>query len=111
MPLLGNLIVSIVMFLVSIFGRFVAGDKAFKMAGVALMLSLIAVMVGLMFSCTRGVCAAGIAGISASHPNFAVGLGMAFNTVTLAAASVYVVVWTGCQVYVIQKKGLNIISS
>lgn len=74
-----------------------------------LMLSLAGIMISLMFSCAKGVCSQGIAGMSASHPSFAVGLGIAFNSTTITAATCYVTVWLGCQLYVMQKKGLNLI--
>lgn len=109
MPLLGNLLISIVTLLISIFGRFMVAEKAFRLAAFAVMLTLAGIMLALLSSCAKGVCASGISGISSSHPNFAVGLGIAFNSTTMAAASCYMSVWLGCQLYVFQKKGLNII--
>ena len=110
MPLLGNLLVSIVTFLISFFGRFMVLEKAFRLSAVLVMLGFFAVVITAMGSCARGVCAQGIAGISNSHPSFAVGLGIAFNSTTMAAASCYVTVWLCCQIYVFQKKGLNIVT-
>lgn len=109
MPLLGNLLVSIVTLLISLFGRFMVLEKAFRISAVLVMLALSGVMMTLLSSCAKGVCASGISGISASHPSFAVGLGIAFNSTTMAAASCYMSVWLACQLYVFQKKGLNII--
>lgn len=109
MPLLGNLIVAVVTLLINIFGKFMVLEKAFRVAAVVLMISLVTVMTAVMYSCANGVCAAGIAGISASHPAFAVGLGIAFNSTTLAAAGGYMAVWLACQLYVFQKRALNII--
>lgn len=110
MPLLGNLIVSLVTLLISIFGRFMVLEKAFKLAAVTVMLSLALVMMGVFSSCATGVCANGISGISSSHPGFAVGLGIAFNGTTMAAVGAYMAVWVACQLYVFQKKALNIVT-
>lgn len=110
MPLLGNLIVSLVTLLISIFGRFMVIEKAFKVAAVTLMLALAGIMMGVFSSCATGVCANGIAGISGSHPAFAVGLGMAFNGTTMGAVGAYMAVWLACQLYVFQKKALNIVT-
>jgi len=110
MPLLGNLLIAIVTLLINIFGKFMVAEKAFRLSAVLVMLAFFAVVIAAMGSCARGVCAQGIAGISSSHPNFAVGLGIAFNSTTMAAASCYVSVWLCCQIYVFQKKGLNIVT-
>lgn len=110
MPLLGNLIITIVTMLVRIFGQFMVAEKAFRVSAVLMMLTLFGILMIAMSSCTRGVCAQGISGMSSSHPNFAVGLGIAFNGTTMAAASAYVSVWLACQLYVLQKKGLNMVT-
>lgn len=110
MPLLGNLLISIVTLLINIFGKFMVAEKAFRVSAVLVMLTLFGILMTTMSSCARGVCAQGISGISTSHPNFAVGLGIAFNSTTMAAASCYVSVWLACQLYVFQKKGLNIVT-
>lgn len=110
MPLLANLLVSLVTLLVSFFGKFMLLEKAFRVSAVLVMLSLALVMMGVFSSCATGVCAAGIAGISGASPGFAVGLGIAFNSTTLAAAGAYMSVWVACQLYVFQKKALNIVA-
>lgn len=110
MPLLGNLLITIVTLLVRIFGRFMVAEKAFRVSAVLVMLTLVGILMTTFFSCARGACAQGISGISSSHPNFAVGLGIAFNGTTMAAASGYVSVWLACQLYVFQKKGLNMVT-
>lgn len=110
MPLLGNLLISIVTLLINIFGKFMVAEKAFRLSAVLVFVALAGVLMTVMLSCARGVCSQGIAGMSTSHPNFAVGLGIAFNSTTLAAASCYVSVWLACQLYVFQKKGLNIVT-
>jgi hypothetical protein len=109
MPLLGTLLVNMLAFLINIFAKYMVLEKAFRLSAVMLMLSLVGVMIALMSSCAKGVCASGISGMSSSHPSFAVGLGMVFNSTTLSAATCYVTVWLGCQLYVVQKKGLNLV--
>lgn len=109
MPLLGTLLVNMLAFLINIFAKYMVLEKAFRLSAVMLMLTFIGVMIAVMFSCVNGVCAQGISSMSSSHPNFAVGLGMAFNSTTLSAATGYVTVWLGCQLYVVQKKGLNMV--
>ena len=109
MPLLGTLLINMLAFLINIFVKYMVLEKAFRLSAVLLMLSLVVPLIALMSSCAKGVCSQGISGMSSSHPNFAVGLGIAFNSTTLSAATCYVMVWVACQVYVIQKKGLNLI--
>lgn len=109
MPLLGTLLINLCVFLINLFSRFMILEKAFRLSAMILMLSLAGVMIALMTSCAKGVCSQGIAGMSSSHPSFAVGLGIAFNSTTITAATCYVTVWLGCQLYVMQKKGLNLI--
>lgn len=109
MPLLANLLVSLVTLLVSFFGRFMLLEKAFRISAVLVMLSLALVMMGIFSSCATGVCASGISSISSGNPGFAVGLGIAFNSTTLGAAGAYMAVWVACQLYVFQKKALNLV--
>ena len=109
MPLLGTLLINLLGVLINLFSRFLILEHAFRLSAVILMLALVIPLIALMSSCAKGVCSQGIAGMSASHPNFAVGLGIAFNSTTLSAATCYVMVWVGCLVYVVQKKGLNLI--
>ncbi|WP_290603506.1 hypothetical protein [Janthinobacterium sp.] len=110
MPLLGQLLVHIITFLISFFGRFMVAEKAFRVSAVVIFVGLAATLLTTGISCVRGVCAQGISGISSLHPNFAVGLGIAFNGTTMAAASCYVSVWLACQIYVINKKGINLVA-
>jgi hypothetical protein len=109
MPLLGTLLVNMLAFLINIFAKYMVLEKAFRLAALTLLLSLTVTMIALMSSCAKGVCSQGIAGMSSSHPNFAVGLGIVFNSTTLSAATCYVTVWLGCQLYVFQKKGINLV--
>lgn len=109
MPILGQLLISIVTSLVAFFGRYMVAEKAFRAAGVVLMIGLAAGVISVMSSCATGVCASGISSISSSHPNFAVGLGVAFNSVTVGAFGGYLAVWTICQIYVMQKKALDMV--
>lgn len=110
MPLLGNLLIAIVTTLFNFFSKFMLMERAFRLAALLVMIGLAVTMIALMSSCARGVCAQGISGISASHPNFAVGLGIAFNSTTLTSAACYMSVWLGCQLYVFQKKGLQLVT-
>lgn len=109
MPILAQLIVSLVTTLVAFFGRFMVAEKAYRAAGVVIMIGLAGGVISVMSSCATGVCAQGISSIASSHPNFAVGLGVAFNSITVAAAGGYMAVWTICQIYVLQKKALNMV--
>lgn len=110
MPVLAQLIITIVTFLVSLFGRFMVVEKAFRISAVGMMVVFIGVMVAVMNSCTSGVCAQGISSMSGAHPGFAVGLSLAVNGTTIAAMGAYMSVWLACQLYVVQKKGLNILT-
>ncbi|PUA19016.1 hypothetical protein [Glaciimonas sp. PCH181] len=110
MPLLGTLLSGLFTLLFSIFGRFFVAEKAFHLAAVGIILVLTSALWSAMTSCATGICAAAIAGISLSHHNFAVGLGIAFNSVTYSAAGCYFTVWVLCQIYVIKKRAINILA-
>src|SRR5438105_3970493 len=110
MPLLGKLMAGLFTLLFSIFGRFFVMEKAFKLASIGAMLVLTTALWAAMTSCATGVCAGAISSISSSHHNFAVGLGIAFNSVTYSAASCYFTVWTLCQMYVIKKRMITMAS-
>jgi hypothetical protein len=110
MPLLATFISSVFGALLSVFSRFFVLEKAAKLAAVTVCLGLTAALVASMRSCVDGVCAASISGISASHPNFSVGLGVVINKTTLAAVGCYMSVWIICQLYVIKKKAINILA-
>lgn len=58
-------------------------------------------------SCAQYVCGPAISAISSSHPAFAVGLSLAFNTTTYSLASCYMTVWAACQMYVYKKTILD----
>lgn len=109
MPLLGALILGLVRGLLAIFGRFFVIEKAFKLAMIASTLLLAAGLTFAMKSCVDGVCGVALGGISVSHHNFAVGLGMVFNSTTYSAASCYVTVWTLCQLYVLKKRMIAVL--
>lgn len=109
MPILANLLISIVTALISFFAKFMVVEKAFRLSALIVSIGMAVTLLSLLSSCVNGACASGISGISSSHPNFSVGLGIAFNGTTIAAATCYVTVWLGCQLYVFQKKGLEIV--
>lgn len=58
-------------------------------------------------SCANSVCGPAIDAISSSHPAFAIGLSLAFNTVTYGLASCYMTVWAACQLYIYKKTILD----
>lgn len=60
-------------------------------------------------SCANFVCGPLINAIANSHPNFAVGLSLGFNSTTYALASCYTAVWAACQLYIYKKKLLEMI--
>lgn len=109
MPLLGSLLIGLCTLLFNVFGRFMVFEKAFRLAAVLSMLVLITALVLAMRSCVTGVCGAAISGMSVSSPNFAVGLGIAFNSITFTAASCYISVWTICQLYIIKKRMVSLV--
>lgn len=104
-PVIGWLFTS----LVSVFARWFVLEKAFKLAFATIIIGLIFALVASMSSCVSGVCGAAISGMSSSHHNFAVGLGAVFNGTTLTAVSCYMAVWTGCQLYTIKKRLMDLL--
>lgn len=94
----------------SFFGRFMVAEKAARLAAWSVSFAAVCALIAAAFSCISGVCATNIqTGISNSHPSFAMGLGIAWNSVTLTAASCYMTVWIACQLYVLKKKAINVI--
>ena len=57
--------------------------------------------------CATSFCGPAIDAISSSHPAFAVGLSLAFNSVTYGLASCYMTVWAACQLYIYKKTILD----
>jgi hypothetical protein len=110
MPLLATFLASCFSAALSVFARFFVLEKAAKLAALVVVLGLVAVLMTAMRSCVDGVCATSISGMSSSHPGFAMGLGIAINSTTLAAVGCYMSVWIVCQLYVIKKKAINMLS-
>ncbi|MNR75993.1 hypothetical protein D3C72_66460 [compost metagenome] len=86
------------------FVRFFSIEKAFRISGMLAMMALATGLYLAMKSCAEGVCGAAIQNISVSHPSFAVGLGLGFNSITYTSVACYISVWTLCQMYVIKKR-------
>lgn len=90
---------------------FLGFDSASKLAqkiwAVATITGLVALLWAAGQSCAQYICGPAIQGISTSHPAFAVGLSLAFNTTTYALASCYMTVWSACQLYVYKKTILD----
>ena len=86
---------------------FMGFDAASKLGMRIWAITTITGLVGLLWlagqGCAQMFCGPAIQGISSSHPGFAVGLSLAFNTTTYSLASCYVTVWSACQLYVYKK--------
>lgn len=109
MPLLATFLVSIFSAFFSFFARFFVLEKAARLAAWSVAAVLMAALMTSMMSCVNGVCAASIAGIGSAHEYIGMGLGIVFNSTTLAAVGCYMTVWIVCQLYVIKKKAINMI--
>jgi hypothetical protein len=92
----------------SLFGfivEFFVVDKGFKVAAIVVMVGLLTGIVAMFDSCTGdGICGTAFANAAQAFPNFSTGMSIAFNSVTFAAASQYLVVWAACQLYVFKKR-------
>ena len=106
MAVLGVLIQALMGILFNIFGRFMVAEKAFNLAMMLIVLAMAAAIIAAMNSCATGVCGQAISHMSDSHRNFAVGLGIVFNSTTYSAVSAYMLVWVGCQMYVVKKRAI-----
>lgn len=93
----------------SFFGRYFVAEKAARLAAWTVSFAAMVALITSAFSCIAGPCAANIAAMTAPHPALSMGLGIAWNQVTLTAASCYMTVWLGCQLYVMKKKAINVI--
>ena len=111
MPFLAPVIGWLFFAMVEFFSKFFTLQRAFRLAFAAIMIALLVSLAVTMKSCVTGVCGAAIGSLSASHGNFAVGLGMVFNSTTYTALSCYVTVWTGCQLYIIKKKWVELVTA
>ena len=109
MAAIGVLIQGLITLLFGLFGRFMVAEKAFNLAMMLIISAMAVVMVAAMNSCATGVCASAITSMSSTNRNFAVGLGIAFNSTTYAAASAYMLVWVGCQMYVFKKRMIGML--
>ncbi len=109
MPVLGLLIMNCITFLVSFFARFFSLRVAFLISAWTTLLALAAGLFASMYSCVKGVCGDAISGMASYHPSIGMGLGMAWNSVTVTAFSCYMSVWLLCQIYVIKKKGWDML--
>jgi hypothetical protein len=108
MPLLGGLLVMIADFLIVQFARFFSLRTAWKLATITVVMGLIGALFAAGKACADSVCGPIISGISSSHPSFAVGLGLVFNSTVYAAVSCYITVWTLCQLYVWKRRIIDL---
>jgi len=109
MPLLATFLGGLFSVALKLFARFFVLEKAARLAAWSVALSLGVALFTAMMSCVSGVCAASISGMAQAHQAVAMGLGIAFNTVTLSAVGCYISVWIVCQLYVIKKQAINMI--
>jgi len=110
MPLLAKFILLLFNVFVGLFARFFVMQTAAKMAAWSVAMALLLGLATAMMSCITGVCAQSITTLGSVHQGVAMGLGIAFNGVTLTAVSCYMTVWILCQLYVIKKKAINVIT-
>lgn len=109
MPILATLMASLFSAAFSFFGRYFVMEKAARLAAWAVAFALMTALITSMASCINGICASSIANISVKHEYISMGLGIAWNQVTLSAAGCYMSVWIVCQLYVIKKKAINMV--
>lgn len=110
MPFLATIMASLFSAAFSLFGRYFVMEKAARLAAWTVAFALMSALIGSMFSCINGVCAQSISNIAAKGgESVSMGLGIAWNSVTLGAAGCYMSVWIVCQLYVIKKKAINMV--
>lgn len=110
MGALGRLLATLFGSLFTFLTRFFVVEKAFKVASIAVLLGVIGTLYGALKSCSLGVCSTAINSVIVDFPSFGMGLGIVFNTVTYSAAALYITVWTACQLYVLKKKMMGMIT-
>lgn len=109
MPILATLMASLFGAAFSFFGRYFLLEKAARLAAWTVAFALMTVVIASMASCINGICATSIANISVKSEYIAMGLGIAWNQITISAAGCYMTVWIVCQLYVIKKKAINMV--
>lgn len=93
----------------SFFGRYFIIEKAARLAAWVVAFALMTGLISSMASCINGICASAINNMTVKHEYLAMGLGIAWNQVTLSAAGCYMSVWIVCQLYVIKKKAITML--
>lgn len=83
---------------------------ALKFWAISMLLTFVSIMWAAGQACANYVCGSAIAAISSSHPSFAIGLSLGFNSTTYSLGSAYVSVWAACQLYIYKKKVLGMIA-
>lgn len=111
MGALGSLLATLFGSMFGFLGKYFVGEKAFRIAGIAIMLGLVVALYAAFKSCATGICSASIINVASEYPTFAMGLGIAFNTTTYAAVSAFMTVWTGCQLYILKKRMFSVLES
>lgn len=95
--------------LLSLLGRFFVLEKASRIAAATLTVAAATALVAFLYASVAGL-SAGIAAIGSAHPMIGVGIGLVINPATLGAISIYMAVWVACQVYVVKKRVINMVS-
>ncbi len=111
MGALGRLLATLFGSLFGFLTKFFVVEKAFKIASAAILIGLVAALFAALKSCSQGICSTAINSTAVEFPAFAMGLGIVFNTTTYTAAALYITVWSACQLYVLKKKMMVMVSA
>lgn len=111
MGALGRLVVTLFGSLFTFLARFFVVEKAFKISAGVVLVGLVGVLFGALKSCAEGICSTAINATAVEFPTFGMGLGVVFNTTTYTAAACYLTVWSACQLYVMKKRIVSMITA
>lgn len=108
MPILATFLGAMFTAALKIFLRFFSLEKAARIAAWSVAMSLTVALVAAMMVSISSV-SQSITSIGSIHPAVAMGFGIAFNGITIAAVGSYLSIWIFCQLYVIKKQAINMI--
>ncbi|MRX06494.1 hypothetical protein GJ697_01435 [Pseudoduganella sp. FT25W] len=95
MPLLGNLIVTIITSLVAWLAKYLTQKTAVTIAIVAVISALLLAL----YAAVRVAMSSAIAGLGSVHPMFAAGLAMVISPATQQCITGYIAMWSLCELY------------
>lgn len=107
MAALATFLLGIFQVIAGVFARFVIAEKAARLAAVVTFIAMTTVLIGLLYGLIFGFYSTALSLLASAHPSIPMGLGLAINSSTIAAAGAFMTIWIACQVYKVKKTALE----